>query len=282
MASTPYNAMYNSPLVYNDPNGDCPQCIIGGIVGGLLNLGSQALQGNVTGIKSGLSYFAIGAGAGVLASTGNLGAARALTVGGNKVVQIATGKFSSENLKSPMGLLQTGLSVAGDFGLPGLTNTIAKPLASGLASLSSNLFNTTVSGGSQWTKQAALNAVDDVAYSVGMVDDIVVSASRSGSKKLLTQFAQSTIDDAVALTMKQKSTHIFANKLHPKPWLNELATRLGGQQPVIQSALQNANGRIIANAKGIFNTNVTVGGVDFTIRGFINQGRPIINSIFIP
>ncbi|WP_420459584.1 hypothetical protein [Neolewinella sp.] len=181
-----------------------------------------------------------------------------------------------------MGLLQTGLSVAGDFGLPGLTNTIAKPLASGLASLSSNLFNTTVSGGSQWTKQAALNAVDDVAYSVGMVDDIVVSASRSGSKKLLTQFAQSTIDDAVALTMKQKSTHIFANKLHPKPWLNELATRLGGQQPVIQSALQNANGRIIANAKGIFNTNVTVGGVDFTIRGFINQGRPIINSIFIP
>ena len=185
-ASTPYNAMYNSPLVYNDPNGDCPQCIIGGIVGGLLNLGSQALQGNVTGIKSGLSYFAIGAGAGVLASTGNLGAARALTVGGNKVVQIATGKFSSENLKSPMGLLQTGLSVAGDFGIPGLSNTIARPLASGLASLGSNLFNTTVSGGGQIVKQVAAEAADDIAFSVGFADDIVVSAARVGSNSGLS------------------------------------------------------------------------------------------------
>ncbi len=102
------------------------------------------------------------------------------------------------------------------------------------------------------------------------------------STKLLTQFTSSTIDDAVSLTMRQKELHIFANKLHPKPWLNQLSTQIGGNQNVIKSALQNANGRILPNAQGVFNTPVNVGGVNFTIRGYINQGTPIINSIFIP
>lgn len=102
------------------------------------------------------------------------------------------------------------------------------------------------------------------------------------STKLLTQFTSSTIDDAVSLTMRQKELHIFTNKLHPKPWLNQLSTQMGGNQNVIKSALQNANGRILPNAQGVFNTPVNVGGVNFTIRGYINQGTPIINSIFIP
>ncbi|MDO5608213.1 MAG: hypothetical protein Q4G08_07150, partial [Capnocytophaga sp.] len=41
-----------------------------------------------------------------------------------------------------------------------------------------------------------------------------------GGDMLLPQFTRSTIDDAVLLTMKQEELHIFANKLHPKPWLN--------------------------------------------------------------
>lgn len=76
--------------------------------------------------------------------------------------------------------------------------------------------------------------------------------------------------------MKQKELHIFANKLHPKPWLNQLSTQMGGNQNVIKSALQNAK------CTRCFNTPVNVGGVNFTIRGYINQGTPIINSIFIP
>jgi hypothetical protein len=118
----------------------------------------------------------------------------------------------------------------------------------------------------------------DRVESVGKVTRVAAKSST----KLLPQFAKSTIDDAVSLTMKQKSTHIFANRLHPKPWLNDLATQMGGQRNVINAALQNANGRIIPNASGVFNTPVSVGGVNFTIRGFVNQGTPIINSIFIP
>lgn len=116
----------------------------------------------------------------------------------------------------------------------------------------------------------------------GEVLGAVARVAARGGTKLLTQFSKSTIDDAVSLTMRQKGTHIFANRLHPKPWLNDLATQMGGQRNVINAALQNANGRIIPNASGVFNTPVTVGGVNFTIRGFVNQGTPIINSIFIP
>ena len=108
-----------------------------------------------------------------------------------------------------------------------------------------------------------------------------INAVRSSTKPL-TQFSKSTIDDAVSLTMKQKGLHIFANRLHPKPWLNDLVARMGGEKNVINAALQNANGRIVPNASGVFNMPVSVGGVNFTIRGFVNQGKPIINSIFIP
>jgi hypothetical protein len=100
--------------------------------------------------------------------------------------------------------------------------------------------------------------------------------------KLLPQFASSTIDEAATLTMKQKELHIFSNRLHSKPWLKQLSQDMGGNENVIKAALENANGRILPNAYGIFNTSVNVGGIEFTIRGKIVNGIPIINSIFIP
>jgi RHS repeat-associated protein len=127
-------------------------------------------------------------------------------------------------------------------------------------------------------------AVSDYhTYFVGSQEILVhnnnpCAAAAEGGMK----FTSSNIDDAVSLTMKQKELHIFANKLHPKPWLNQLSTQMGGNQNVIKAALENANGRILPNAQGVFNTPVNVGGVNFTIRGYINQGTPIINSIFIP
>ena len=99
-----------------------------------------------------------------------------------------------------------------------------------------------------------------------------------GSARLLPQFSKSTIDDAVSITINQKGKHIFAGKLHPKPYLNELATQMGGKKNVIRAALQNANGRFPAS--GIFELYVNVGGKNLTIRGFINNGKPIINTMY--
>jgi hypothetical protein len=38
---TPYKNGLNNPVRYDDPNGRCPSCIIGGIVGGLVDYGSK-------------------------------------------------------------------------------------------------------------------------------------------------------------------------------------------------------------------------------------------------
>lgn len=98
------------------------------------------------------------------------------------------------------------------------------------------------------------------------------------STKMINQFSSSTIDDSVALTMKQKGTHIFANKLHPKPYLNQLSEQMGGQENVIRAALQDANGRFPIS--GVINDlPVNVGGMQLYIKGYINNGKPIINSL---
>ena len=59
--------MYNSPINFNDPDGDCPMCVaalIGAGIGGVGNLAIQAYQGNISSIGDGFAAFGIGAVAG--------------------------------------------------------------------------------------------------------------------------------------------------------------------------------------------------------------------------
>lgn len=72
--------------------------------------------------------------------------------------------------------------------------------------------------------------------------------------------------------MSQKELHIFANKLHPKPWLNDLSTKMGGNQNVIESILRNVSGKIQPNTSGVFH----IDGIQIYVRGYINQGVPIL------
>jgi hypothetical protein len=106
----------------------------------------------------------------------------------------------------------------------------------------------------------------------------VTSLVKNAANARLPQFVSSTLDEAAALTMKQKEIHIFAGKLHPKPYLDQLANKMGGRQNLIRAALENANGRFPTS--GVFELPVNIGGTNLTIRGFINNGKLVLNTMF--
>jgi RHS repeat-associated protein len=99
------------------------------------------------------------------------------------------------------------------------------------------------------------------------------------STKLLPQFANSTIEDAVGLIMKDpnKLAHLFA----PKHNLDILVSKLGGKENTVRAVLNAANGMLPSS--GVFNNIiVNVGGQNIIIRGSVIDGIPRLGTMFIP
>ena len=95
MDMNPYNSMYGSPMVFNDPNGDCPMCIaavIGAVAGGGLNLASN--WGSVSSFADGLSYFGVGAAGGAV-GVFNPALGGTIIAGGNLTTDFANGTLSN-------------------------------------------------------------------------------------------------------------------------------------------------------------------------------------------
>lgn len=66
-----YAYALNNPLIYTDPDGEFIHIIIGGVIGGAINLGIKAFQGKIHSFKDGFVAFGIGAAAGAIgAATG--------------------------------------------------------------------------------------------------------------------------------------------------------------------------------------------------------------------
>jgi len=69
-----YSYCLNNPLKYTDPDGEWIHIVIGAVVGGVINVVSKAVNGQINSFWDGLAAFGIGAGAGALATvTGGAG-----------------------------------------------------------------------------------------------------------------------------------------------------------------------------------------------------------------
>ena len=100
-----YAYCMNNPLKYTDPDGEWAHLLIGALIGGVVNLGINAIQNNIHSVGEGIGYFAIGALAGGL--TAGIGAG----VG----VAYAGGSFAAGFLGTTVQAAPCALGFAGGF-----------------------------------------------------------------------------------------------------------------------------------------------------------------------
>ncbi|WP_121812161.1 DUF6443 domain-containing protein [Mucilaginibacter kameinonensis] len=98
---SPYLAMGNNPVIYRDPDGKVfgVDDLIVAAVGGVINLTTNAIQGNVHGVGSAFSYFGVGMASGVATYYGGpLAGAAVLGAGNNLVDQVVANGWGHINL----------------------------------------------------------------------------------------------------------------------------------------------------------------------------------------
>lgn len=157
MGLSPYNSMNNSPIVFNDPNGDIAPLIVAGaaIIGGSINVATHWNQ--IGSLNEGLAAFGIGAAGGAVAALtggvaaaglglGTTGAAAGLVGGaigeafGGPITGIGNGLVFGDNYTGgdwAKGILWGGIFGAGlgalDAGLKGLDPITGKIKPTGTA-----------------------------------------------------------------------------------------------------------------------------------------------------
>lgn len=146
---TPYNAMANNPILYNDPNGDF---IFAAVMGAMISMGSATFSGNAKSVGSVLGYGAVGAlsggigasvGGAVAGSVGSLGfTSGALSGGAGGAAAGFVGSAGNAWLGGASFGQGLGAGLKG-AGIGGLTGGLVGGISGGISALSK--------GGNFWT-----------------------------------------------------------------------------------------------------------------------------------
>lgn len=146
-----YGYANNNPLIYRDPDGEFIHLIIGALIGGIVNLVSSALHGNIHNFWDGLKSFGMGAVQGALGAAigyGGFGwgaASRAFSAGffstSSVLGSIATGIGSSFLPTIPIGD-NFSISPSFAFGTHGLSAGLSANVRVGEWTLSGGFSNT--------------------------------------------------------------------------------------------------------------------------------------------
>ena len=108
-----YGYCLNNPLVYVDQNGEFWHLVIGAVVGGVINLTMNAIQGNVNSFGEGLAYFGTGALSGLASSVNPLLGGAVLGLGNNITSQVSQNGWSNISLTSA--IIDTGIGMGSAY-----------------------------------------------------------------------------------------------------------------------------------------------------------------------
>ena len=153
-----YTYARNNPLIYTDPDGEFWHIVIGAALGGGINLGVQAIQGNVNSFGDGLKAFGKGAIIGGMSaigcascSVGTLALGSAIAVGNSYLPSYSTplGKSGfSLSTGVSVGFGSTGLFAGANFGL----NYSSESFSYGFSYGISYNFTDNITGKSGWSQ----------------------------------------------------------------------------------------------------------------------------------
>ena len=108
-----YGYCLNNPLVYVDQNGEFWHIVVGALVGGVINLTMNAIQGNVNSFGEGLAYFGTGALSGLASSVNPLLGGAVLGLGNNITSQVSQNGWSNISLTSA--IIDTGIGMGSAY-----------------------------------------------------------------------------------------------------------------------------------------------------------------------
>ncbi|MDO4728761.1 MAG: RHS repeat-associated core domain-containing protein [Bacteroidota bacterium] len=98
-----YGYCLNNPFMYTDPSGEwvLVDDIVSAVVGGVINLVANAIQGNVTSIGSGIGYFFTGAAAGIVTIyAGPVAGGAVMGLGNTLTSQVSQNGWNNVNVGS--------------------------------------------------------------------------------------------------------------------------------------------------------------------------------------